>query len=433
MATVIANNVDVILRGAWAKKEWPNAHTVPHTTVLNALAANGIDPKFARPLKWGDAFVRAIRATVRARAEAAKIANPDDTVMMREMPAKGTEISFQFTAEFPDATGKLSYSASAIVTLDKASGTVTATKTDANGVQVTDTQLADDVTNAIPQFIARRTRDDINRIMDDVYRAFVGPIIRLHGGTDFYPNNDVFYVVNPMETLRKIQAAVVACGGWVTRFRETAEVAHGTNAPVPQAPTGKPKPTALPSSPLPPSADELAKLATDTLLGELFAIEADILEFLKTSYKHDGRKRHAEECRRDKVKNAMAQIETMGKVGILGSYWEKLNDWCAGLDYLIDNGVTVPSAPTQDVFVSRPTVDSETFTGELFADTTPLPTVEMDDISDLPKLPQELAVDAGLIPALPGMVDARGNRAPITPLPYAGYVDYVMKVNSIVV
>lgn len=374
MASLISSNVDVYRKGEWIQWEWPEKHTVPQAVVLSALQANNLDSSVARVLPAPDAFIRAVRAVLQQRARDAKAVNPDQTIILRPIPVPDTsdEIAFQFTAEYATVNG-LTYSPDATVRMDKKTGNVTATGT-------TDpVQFAADITAAIPQFQATRNRQDMNRLLNELYkREFnVLAVPQTKAGVTYFPDYPL-NAVNPIDVMERVILFIRACGGWIILRAPVTETLPVSTAPTaPTAPTGTPTPTPLPSTP-PTTQDMVADAYANAFLANLYRIYDDIEKYWEASRngRSEGRLAHSARTIRDRVSAAMADIDVIGRSGSLGVWWERFYDYAAGLEHDLANDPNAPAAsvpvtlssvlaPSSPIVVTPPSVDMPLFPRDL--------------------------------------------------------------------
>jgi hypothetical protein len=170
---------------------------VSHLTLVEALRDSGLDEAVARELAPRHAFARACKKLSEAR-------------IIRPVSEDAHAIKFQFTAERREG-GRYTYELETVLTLDKATGTVSC---DLPG-------LATLAQEELDRCIAVRTGGDVTRVVQRLFerQADLFPI-REQGGAYFCPQEHTAF-------LEKVEGFLRRLNGRINRFPVPAGTPQG--------------------------------------------------------------------------------------------------------------------------------------------------------------------------------------------------------------
>lgn len=190
----------VRIHGEIVSWDVPYLTRIPHTTLVAALTASGLDASASRPMAARNAFARACRTL-------------EENRIIRKVTEDGLTMRFQFTAEERDGD-RLRYDCQTVLVLDKVACKV------ASEVVGHDDLVAK-AQAAIDAEAATRTGNDITDIVQRLFRRHADMFpIRAAGGCYFVPN--LFE-----DFLAKIDAFLTAVGAILRRFPVPAGSPHG--------------------------------------------------------------------------------------------------------------------------------------------------------------------------------------------------------------
>ncbi len=171
--------------------------SVPHSTLVEALDAAGLDPAVARELAPRHAFARACRVLSERR-------------IIRPVAEDATTIKFQFTAESRE-DDRYEYTLETMLTLDKQTGSVTCPLPG----------LATTAQEELDRCVAVRNGSDVTRIVQKLFERQADLFsIRPAGGTYFVPQRHADFI-------DKIQDLLNRVGGRLLRFPVPAGTPEG--------------------------------------------------------------------------------------------------------------------------------------------------------------------------------------------------------------
>lgn len=364
---VLPTGETVVRRGQQIAMRWHNPGTFPVSTVIAELGNCGLDQTAARSLAESDAFVRAVKDSAKRRAASVGALNPDEDILLRKLKPRAAgadEICYQLTHEFRLVSGAANgYSLDATICLTKSTGIVDGS----------DKALAADIQAAIPKFQENMTFSDVNRMILKIIDRELGVCATAPGITDgsYYIPDATFKGNSAMRLLDSLQLFAGNLGCILRRYDDIRTIPaavvppapSGSGTPTVPPPAHVPTPCPLPSSPLPPSGDDVADSYHSSLCYRLGEIEERVLKYQSTSYKHMKRAESVERGLRDDLRDAMEEIDTLGREGYLGVYWIKFEDYRAGIEYLLAN----PTANTGAASVPVVIVDAPRSAAEVWA------------------------------------------------------------------
>lgn len=180
---------------AWS---WPKNHkTFKYTEVLKALVDSGLDTKYARQRKPGNAFIRACREM-------------EENRIIRKLPKEKHSLAFQFTEEFLK-DDQYTYGKGVRLEVDKDTGIVTGK----------DAGLVSLATRLMKETTEQRTVADVTTIVNRLYAASADLFpVRDQGGCYFVPDQHKGFT-------NRVEQFVSALGG---RLRRWELPAGGENA-----------------------------------------------------------------------------------------------------------------------------------------------------------------------------------------------------------